>query len=87
MTKFLYFSAEWCGPCKVYGPIIDKVSKNNNIEINKIDVDQNPDLALKYGIRSIPTTLIIDDAGVVLKKFIGVQSEHYLVKAAEEFNI
>ena len=86
MTKFLYFSAEWCGPCRMYGPIMDNLSKEENINVTKIDVDKEPELAMKYGIRSIPTTLIVDDEGVVLKKFIGVQTADQLVKVAEELD-
>lgn len=86
MAKFLYFSAEWCGPCKMYGPTMEKLAKEENIQVTKIDVDQDHDLAQKYGIRSIPTTLIVDDEGIVLKKFIGIQSEDHLVKAAEELD-
>jgi thioredoxin 1 len=86
MTKFLYFSAEWCGPCRMYGPIMENLSKEENINVTKVDVDKEPELAMKYGIRSIPTTLIVDDEGVVLKKFIGVQTADQLVRVAEELD-
>lgn len=86
MTKFLYFSAEWCGPCKMYGPIIEKFSKEENIKVTKIDVDKEHELALKYGIRSIPTTLIVNDEDIVLKKFIGIQTVGQLAKAAKELD-
>lgn len=50
------FWAEWCGPCKMIAPILDEVStEKKNITIVKVDVDKNPDLARKYGIRGIPT--------------------------------
>lgn len=53
------FWAEWCGPCKMIAPILDEVSvEKTNITIVKVDVDKNPDIAKKYGIRGIPTMAI-----------------------------
>ncbi len=53
------FWAEWCGPCKMIAPILDEVStEKTNITIVKVDVDKNPDIARKYGIRGIPTMAI-----------------------------
>lgn len=50
------FWAEWCGPCKMIAPILDELSKEKtNITIIKVDVDKNPEIAKKYGIRGIPT--------------------------------
>lgn len=58
----LDFYAEWCGPCKTYGPILEEfANENDEITIGKVNVDSNQDLALKYGIRSIPTTIIFKD--------------------------
>jgi thioredoxin 1 len=69
----LDFWAEWCGPCRMLGPIIDELSKdevNNDVVIGKINVDENPELSGKYGIRSIPTIIFLKD-GVVVDKLIG----------------
>lgn len=53
------FWAEWCGPCKSIAPILDELSiERSDIEIVKVDVDKNPDIAKKYGIRSIPTMIL-----------------------------
>ena len=51
MKKILYFSAAWCGPCKTLGPIMESASGQVNYQ--KVDVDDNPELSTKYGIRNI----------------------------------
>lgn len=58
------FSAEWCGPCKMLGPIIEKLSVDNedkNIKIVKINVDENSDIASKYNVRGIPCVIVLKD--------------------------
>ena len=58
----LDFYADWCGPCKMYTPILEEFAKeNDNVTIGKVNVDSNQELALKYGIRSIPTTIVFKD--------------------------
>lgn len=60
----IQFSAEWCGPCRMLGPIIDKLSvdnEGNNIKIVKINVDESSDLASKYGVRGIPCVIALKD--------------------------
>ena len=74
MNKLIYFSANWCGPCKMVGPTLEKVSQQG-IPVQKIDVDQNPELVSKYGVRNIPTILKVDSNGVILGTLIGVNSE------------
>ncbi len=71
----LDFFAEWCGPCKRQGPYLEELKKNmgEKIEIRKLDVDQNMDLANKYGIRVVPTLLIEKD-GKVMRTLEGVTS-------------
>ncbi len=62
------FWAVWCGPCKMISPIIDEMSeKYDNIKVGKVDVDNNPDTAVEFGIRSIPTVLFLKNAEVVDK--------------------
>ena len=56
MGKVLKFSASWCGPCRAYKPTFEKVSKMDefgDIEFEELDVDENEDLAVKYGIRGV----------------------------------
>jgi len=57
----LYFSASWCGPCKSMSPVMDRVSQHNEAQLNvvKIDVDQAQSLAAQYGVRSIPTLVLV----------------------------
>lgn len=58
------FSAEWCGPCRMLGPIIDKLSADNegkDVKIVKINVDDNSDIASKYGVRGIPCVIVLKD--------------------------
>ncbi|GAL85679.1 thioredoxin [Sporocytophaga myxococcoides] len=66
------FSAEWCGPCKMMGPIIEDLANEyeGKAKITKIDVDVNPQTTSKYGVRSLPTLLIFKDGNVV-DKIIG----------------
>ncbi|MFZ1751817.1 MAG: thioredoxin [Saprospiraceae bacterium] len=70
------FWAEWCGPCRLIGPIIDDLSTQyeGKATIGKVNVDENPEISLKYGIRSIPTILIIKD-GEVVDKQVGVTTK------------
>ena len=70
------FWAEWCGPCRLIGPIIDDLSTQyeGKAMIGKVNVDDNPEISLKYGVRSIPTILIIKD-GQVVDKQVGVATK------------
>ena len=71
----LDFWAPWCGPCKMLGPIIDDLAKDNtDIVIGKVNVDDNGQTASKYGIRGIPTILFFKD-GEVVEKIVGVKSK------------
>jgi thioredoxin 1 len=65
--------ATWCGPCKMQSPIIDKIAdeQGENIKVAKIDIDEAPEIAEKYGVMSIPTLLIIKN-GEVAKQFVGL---------------
>ena len=73
------FWAQWCGPCKAVGTSIDTMSKEyeGEIVIGKVDVDTNPQLALKYGVRNMPTVLYLKD-GIVVNKHVGSTSKMVL---------
>lgn len=59
MEKILLFSASWCGPCKTYKPLLTKFCADNHIALEVIDVDMDSVNTVKYGIKSIPTTIIV----------------------------
>ena len=67
------FYAEWCGPCKRMGPIIEELKKRigDLVDIQKVNVDENMDLAQKYHISVVPT-LIIEKDGVIIQKYQGI---------------
>ena len=73
------FYADWCGPCQAQLPILEKFAANNEgtIEVAKVNVDHNSDLAQQYGVRSIPALFFIQDNKVV-ERFVGIQSEKKL---------
>ena len=75
------FFADWCGPCRQQGPIIDelKAKMGDRVEIKKVDVDHNMDLATRYAIRVVPT-IVIEQDGKVLRTFEGVQTLDSLEK-------
>lgn len=75
------FWAVWCGPCRVQDPILAEVEKavGDKIVVGKLNVDENPVTAQKYGIMSIPTLMIFKN-GTVVKQYIGVQSKDTLIK-------
>lgn len=67
------FWATWCGPCRMLAPTIEKIAEEQSgaIKVGKVDVDEEPELAAKYGIASIPT-LMVFKGGQVVKTSIGV---------------
>lgn len=69
----LDFWAEWCGPCRMIGPVVEELSKQyeGQAVIGKVNVDESPETAIQYGIRSIPTLLIFKN-GQVVDKQVGV---------------
>lgn len=69
------FYATWCGPCKMFAPIFEEVSKEKeNINFVKLDVDKHEDIAREYGVMSIPT-IIIFKGGVEVKRCVGFMSK------------
>ena len=80
----LDFYADWCGPCRSLLPTVEKLSKeyNGKVEIQKVNVDQNNELAAKFGVRSIPALFFLKEAAVV-DKGIGLLSESELREKLE----
>jgi thioredoxin 1 len=75
----LDFWAEWCGPCRMVGPIIEEMSGEYNGQalIGKVDVDNNPNISMQFGIRNIPTILFFKD-GKVVDKHVGAAPKNVL---------
>jgi thioredoxin 1 len=73
MKKILYFSAPWCGPCKTLGPIVESLS--GQINVQKINVDDNQSLSIQYGVRNIPTLILLDETGEVKGRKVGLQTK------------
>lgn len=75
------FWAEWCGPCRLVGPVIDDLSKDYDGKalIGKVNVDENPETSMKYGVRSIPTILFLKN-GEVVDKHVGTATKATLAK-------
>jgi thioredoxin 1 len=75
------FWAEWCGPCRLVGPVIDDLSKEyeGKALIGKVNVDNNPETSMKYGVRSIPTILFIKN-GQVVDKHVGTATKATLAQ-------
>lgn len=75
------FWAEWCGPCRMVGPIVEELATEyeDKVIIGKVDVDNNDEIASKYGIRNIPTILFIKD-GEIVDKQVGATQKAVLVE-------
>jgi thioredoxin 1 len=78
------FWAEWCGPCKMVGPIVQEIGEDfdGKAVVGKLDVDSNPDVTMKYGIRNIPTILFFKD-GEIADKQVGAVAKSVLVEKLE----
>ena len=75
------FWAEWCGPCRAIAPILDELAGElaGKVKIAKVDVDKNQELAGQFGIRSIPTLLVVKD-GVVQEQMVGAMNKAALLE-------
>jgi len=75
------FWAVWCGPCRTLGPIIEEVATDfeGKAVVGKVDVDNNQEISMQYGIRNIPTVLIFKN-GEVVDKLVGVTPKHVIAE-------
>ena len=79
------FWAEWCGPCRMLAPVIDRVAAANEgkLVVGKMNVDDNPETPQKYGIQGIPTLLLFK-GGELVNQMVGYQSQENIQKAIDE---
>ena len=79
------FWAEWCGPCRMFGPIIEEVSKDyeGKAVVGKLDVDSNQEFAAKFGVRNIPTVLVFN-GGELVKRQVGVSQKNVYTESLDE---
>ena len=76
----LDFWAAWCGPCKMVSPLVDEIAlENADIKVGKINVDEQPDLAAKFGVMSIPTLVVIEN-GKEVNRSIGAMPKASILK-------
>ncbi len=75
------FWAEWCGPCKMIAPILDEIAteQGDSVKITKLNVDENPAIAQRFGVMSIPTLLVFRD-GEVDKRIVGAKGKMQLIE-------
>jgi thioredoxin 1 len=80
------FWAEWCGPCKAIAPMLSEVAREqaDDLTIAKLNIDEHPDLALRYNVMSIPTLLVFKD-GEVHKRIVGAKPKSALLNELAEF--
>ena len=80
------FWAEWCGPCRMVGPVIDEIGEEyaEQVKVVKLDVENNPATAMKYGITSIPAIYVFKD-GEVAHQTVGAKPKAALVKEFAEY--
>jgi thioredoxin 1 len=78
--------AEWCGPCKQITPILEEIAAEyaDELLVTKVNVDENPDIAVRFGVQSIPTLLVID-GGELQKKIVGAKGKGALLQELDEF--
>jgi thioredoxin 1 len=81
------FWAEWCGPCRMLSPVIEELAKQydeQKIKIYKLNVDENPKIAAKYGIMAIPTVIIFKD-GKPVEQITGVRNKKEYIELIERY--
>ena len=76
MRKILYFTAAWCAPCKALSPIMD--SLQGQINFDKIDVDTNTDLSAQYGVRGVPSLVLVEN-GNEIGRLVGAQTKETIL--------
>ena len=75
----LDFFASWCGPCRMVGPILDEIAaEREDIKVCKVDIDEQPELASRYRIMSVPTLMVLKE-GKIVEQSIGAKPKHQIL--------
>jgi len=84
--KYLYFSAPWCGPCRMLGPTMEKV-KAEGITIDKVNIDEetSQNLVAEYAIRNIPTVILVDESGKEFARTVGAKPLNHYIEQYKNF--
>ena len=77
MKQIWYFTATWCAPCKALGPTMDKVAEQ--VQVNKINIYYEADVVQKYGVRNIPTVILVEN-GQEVRRFTGNKSYNDVIQ-------
>jgi thioredoxin 1 len=79
------FWAPWCGPCRMIAPLVEELATENagSLKVAKVNIDDSPTIATKYGVSSIPTLMVFKD-GEVVERFVGIQPKNRLQTAIDE---
>ena len=84
MVTVKKFSAVWCGPCRVLAPVMNEIKGNfSNVKFEEYDIDEYSDITEEYGVRSVPTVIIVKD-GIEVNRFTGLSSKMAYVNAINE---
>jgi thioredoxin 1 len=85
-TLIVDFWAEWCGPCKMIAPILDEIASEQagKVRIAKLNVDENPDIARRFDVMSIPTLIVFKD-GEAQKRMVGAKGKGQLLEELADF--
>ena len=84
MVTVKKFSAVWCGPCRALTPVMNEIKSNySNVKFEEYDIDEYSDITEEYGVRSVPTVIIVKD-GIELQRFTGLSSKMAYVNAINE---
>lgn len=80
-TVLIDFWAAWCGPCRMLSPVVDEIAekKTPGVKVAKVNVDEQPELAMKFGVMSIPTLVVLKNGKVVMSS-VGVKSKNAILE-------
>ena len=77
------FYADWCGPCRMVSPLVDELSEESDaFKVGKVNVDESPELAARYGVMSIPTVMLFEN-GDVVDKAVGARNKSFILQMLE----